>query len=408
MKGNEHPPSRGARVYPAKPADGGRGFTKDITMQVSDEIVNVVASQLQEKYGFATVSMLDRAVSDLLKKTQSKIEARNSFSLSTMIRGLRAMRGEPMNPVTAEADVAYVKALSTGSTPGSYLVPTIQAQEIIGYLTIGGIARASGVRVWPMQGVQKLNVPTALTTPSWVWTAQNSVQTPTDPNLGQMPFDLKERRCLIAVPNQLLAVSVPAFDTLLAELIGAGAAEHEDTAFFNTTTVSGGPTALFAAANVAMVNCAGSANGGNFSYADITNVLATMVAAKGKGPFAWYFSPRTFFQRILGLVDLSSRPLVIPTLSEGLYGDVQYKLMGWPVFVTPALLENEALGSGTNQAHCIFTNPKYLHIAQDGNIEIAYSLERYFDANQCAIRACNHEDFGYAPAAGIICCRGIN
>ncbi len=177
---------------------------------------------------------------------------------------------------------------------------------------------------------------------------------------------------------------------------------------FNTTTVSGGPTALFAAAGITMVNTGGSANGGNVSYADILSVLTAAAAAKAKGPFAWFFSPRTFFQRILGLVDLSSRPITIPTLTEGLYAAPQYRLMGWPVFVTPALLENEALGSGTNQAHAIFANPSYIHIAQDSSVEVAISLERYFDSAQTAIRGLQHEDFGFAPAAGIICLRGIN
>ena len=85
------------------------------------------------------------------------------------------------------------------------------------------------------------------------------------------------------------------------------------------------------------------------------------------------------------MTDTTSRPLVIPTLSEGLYAPVQYRLMGWPVYITPFLLENEALGSGTNQAHAIFTNPgRYLHIGQDSGIEIMISLERYFDAAQTA------------------------
>lgn len=143
-----------------------------------------------------------------------------------------------------------------------------------------------------MNGIQKMTVPTATTAPSWIWCAQNSQQTPTDPNLGQMAFDLKERRVIVAVPHQLLAVSVPAFDQLLGQLIGFAAAEHEDTAIFNTTTVSGGPTALFAAANITMVNCAGSANGGNLSYADLIGVLAQAAAVKAKGPFAWFFSPK--------------------------------------------------------------------------------------------------------------------
>jgi len=153
-----------------------------------------------------------------------------------------------------------------------------------------------------------------------------------------MAFDLKERRSLVAIPNQLLAVSVPAFDTLLAEPIGLGAAEHEDQSFFNTTTLSGGPAALFAGiANLTAVNCAGSANGGNISYSDIITLLPQMADVKGVGPFCWYMSPRTFFQRVLGLIDTTSRPLTIPTLAEGLFGAPQYRLMGWPVFVTPFL-----------------------------------------------------------------------
>ena len=110
-----------------------------------------------------------------------------------MIRGLRAMRGEPITPQTADSDINYVKALSTGATPGSYLVPTIQADEIIQFLETGGIARASGFRVWPMSGIQKLDVPVALGAPTSVWMAQNSAQQPTNPNVGQMAFDLKER-----------------------------------------------------------------------------------------------------------------------------------------------------------------------------------------------------------------------
>jgi hypothetical protein len=147
-------------------------------MQVSEEVLRVVAETLQQKFGFATTTQLDRAVADVIAKTMRREAQPEKFSLSTMIRGLRALRGETMTPATAEADVKYVKALTTGSTPGSFLVPTLQAEEIIQYLSIGGIARAAGVRIWPMNGVQKLTVPVATTAPSWVWMAQNSVQTP--------------------------------------------------------------------------------------------------------------------------------------------------------------------------------------------------------------------------------------
>jgi hypothetical protein len=38
---------------------------------------------------------------------------------------------------------------------------------------------------------------------------------------------------------------------------------------------------------------------------------------------------------------------------------------------------------------------------------VAYSLERLFDQNATMIRACQHLDFGVAPAAGVVITRGI-
>jgi hypothetical protein len=56
----------------------------------------------------------------------------------------------------------------------------------------------------------------------------------------------------------------------------------------------------------------------------------------------------------------------------------------------------------------ILCNPRYCHIAQDSTIEFAVSMERYFDSAATAIRAVQHEDFGFAPAAGIVVLRGVN
>ena len=387
-------------------------------MEFSDEVINVLAETLIAKHGFSTQSQLDRAVADILQRTIEREKAREAFSLSKMIRGLRVIDGKAaLAPATAEEDAKYVKALTTGSTPGSYLVPTMQANDIIGFLTTGGIMRAAGCRIWPMDGIQKLNVPIATAAPTWVWMAQNSKQTATDPNLSQIAFDVKERRALVAVPNQLLVTSVPAFDSLIAELIGLAAAEHEDTAFFSTNNVSGAFTALMQAASISTVNAAGgNANGGNLTYQDITSVLKTAAANKAKGPFVWIGSPRTVYQRILGLIDLQSRPIFIPASAGLTQSGMQAgsvvgpvgSLMGYPVFCTPMISETEVVGSGTNQSHLIFTNPKYIHLAQDGGIAIAISEHLFFDANQTAIRATQHEDAAYAPAAGITVLQGVN
>jgi HK97 family phage major capsid protein len=203
--------------------------------------------------------------------------------------------------------------------------------------------------------------------------------------------------------------SGPRPDLVARPADGLGAGQHEDTAFFGTTTVSGGPTALMQAAGITVINAAGgNANGGTIVFTDILAVLAKAAAVKAKPPFCWFMSPRTFYQRILGMVDLQSRPITVPTATQGLYPSVQISFLGWPVFVTPFILENEAVGSGTNQSHIIFSNPKYLHCGQGESIEIAVSVERYFDFAQTAVRSVQHEDFGFAPAAGIIALVGIS
>ena len=83
-------------------------------------------------------------------------------------------------------------------------------------------------------------------------------------------------------------------------------------------------------------------------------------------------------------------------------------LLGYPIFVTPAISEVEANGSGTNQSHLVFCNPTYLHLAQDQAVAIQISQERYFDQNQTAIRATQQLDFGVAPPAGVVVLSGIN
>jgi HK97 family phage major capsid protein len=384
-------------------------------MQVDESVAKQLAELLVEKFGITTNAQLDRAVADIIRRTDERQARGNTFSFAQAVRGMSAVAGHSLNDRTREADIAYARALSTGSTPGSYLIPTMQADEVIAFLSLGGVARSAGVKVIPMSGIQKLNIPTALTAPTWVWMAQNSIQTATDPNLGQVSFDLKTRRALIAVPNELLASSVPAFDTLLAQLIALAAAEHEDTALFATSTVSGGPQAIMSAAGITTLNAGGgSANGGNLTYADILSVLAKAANVKAKPPFCWFASGRTFYQRIMGLLDLQSRPIFIPS-TDGLYkgpnvGTVAPvgMLMGFPVFVTPAILENEAVGSGTNQSHLIFTNPGYILLAQDQALEIAISSEFLFSANQTCIRAVSREDAAVAPAAGLIALVGIN
>ena len=97
----------------------------------------------------------------------------------------------------------------------------------------------------------------------------------------------------------------------MTELIGVAFAEHEDDSFFGTSW-SRWPTALMAASNISTVNTASSANGGNLAYSDLLAVLAKAAAVKAKGPFVWVMSPRTYWQRLAGFIDTTSRPIFLP------------------------------------------------------------------------------------------------
>ena len=383
---------------------------------LNQAVVNELAKALTETHGIATKSELDQVVAKITKVRTTG--SADEFSLSQVLRGLMAREGKTVNEATREADLNYVsKALATTATPGSYLVPTIQAADIIQILTTNGVFRAIGPRVWPMAGIQKLTVPTATGLPTVQYLGQNTAQTAADPNLGQVSFDLKTARALVQIPAELLRVSTPAIDSILTELLGIAFAESEDATVFGSTQQTNGPLNLTnGAVPFTQKMVGGSANGGNLAYSDLLGVLAAAAANKAKPPYCWVMSPRTFWQRVAGLVDNQSRPIFLPGYA-GLQASQDLapgaaspsgKLFGWPVYVSPFVSETETNGSGTNQSHIIFTNPRYLHLGEDTGLEIAVSLDRYFELNAVGIRGVHRIDTGFAPPAGIVVLSGVN
>jgi len=306
------------------------------------EDVNELATAIAKTGMFPLATDFNALAADVAKRAVDRVRAGYvpKIKHGTAIRGIQALAGQTIDPKTADADVAYLKALDTGSTPGSYLVPTIQAGETIPILSIGGVLRAMGARIWPMPGIQKLEVPVATATPTVVYRGQNTQDSATDPNLTQIAFDLFERRSLIAIPRALVRVSSPAVDTLVEELLALAFAEHEDVSAFSTSTVSNGPTSLYAASNTTTHLVGSSANGGSLAYADILRTVRKAYAAKAKGPFVWGMSPRTYFDRVCGLEDTEGHPIVQPDATAG----IGFRLLGYPVFVSPDIPENQTNG----------------------------------------------------------------
>lgn len=314
------------------------------------------------------------------------------FSITRAIRGESARQGRVINDATRAEDIAYAeKTLVTGATPGSYLVPTIQSADIIEILGQGGVLRRSGARVWPLVGVQKLTIPTETAEPTVAYKGQDAAISPSDPNLSQIAFDLKERGCLVPLPNQLLRVSVPSVDAVVTRLIGKAFAKHEDKAFFQG--IVGGPVAVQDVVGGTDISQAGAA----LAYSDLLNVLANFSNVEGEGPTAWYIHPLTFFNRVLYLRDNNNQLLIQPDSSTD---GVLFRLFGSPVWLSVRIPTN--LGSPAQKSYILYTNPDYIHVADSGAVEIAVSSEFYFNKNQTAIRGIHLHDFGYGPPAGVV------
>jgi HK97 family phage major capsid protein len=330
---------------------------------------------------------------EAMRQTLARVEAQRihgeePFSFGTALRGMCALKGEVI------------------TQPGSFLTPTLQANQIVSQLQQYSVSRAAGATIWNMPGALELNVPVGITAPSIVWQAQNSKQSPDSAtNLGQLNFILKQQSALLQIPLQLLRTSKPIFDVLLADSFSLAAAEAEDVALFSSTQLANAPAPLLSAA-ITTINTGGSANGGNLGYSDVLAVMLKAAQLKMKPPFAWFCSPRTLYTRLLGLQDTSSRPLLIPDVSDPATSG--YSLMGYPLFVTTSISETETLGSGTNQSHLILATPRSIHVAQDSNVMLSVALEAFFDSAQAGLRIGHQVDFGYAPAASIIALLGVN
>jgi HK97 family phage major capsid protein len=383
-------------------------------MEFNSEVLNKLANEISKLGIFTTQHQMNKFMADVAASANGTRDIggnqKTGNGITQLIRGLSAQAGRVISAETSKADMEYVqRTLTTSATPGSYLVPTIQADAIVEILGRGGVVRASGATIWPMASIQKLNVPTETAEPDVEYLTETQAQTPSDPNLGQIALDLKERRALVALPNNLLRVSVPAVDAIVTRLLGKAFAKSEDLAFFQG--ISGGPASLLNQPGISVLTQAGA----TLAYRDLLAVLSKAASVEAEGPFAWYMHPDTFFNKILGLLDTNGRPIVtgynallddkssnvgFVAQQAGAAGPIRYALLGHPVYLSVRIPQH--VGSGSATSYIAFTNPSYIHIGDSGAVEIAISGERFFDANQTAVRAVGRHDIKVGPANGVV------
>ena len=381
--------------------------------QENVRLLETVARQKLERFGRrrpVTQDQIVRVVEEIVARTlQREAEGREQFSYARAVNGLLAMKHSAINAENAEEDAQYVaRAMTTGTTPGSYLIPTIQADAINSQLAQLSSCRAAGARVWPMRGIQDLNVPAAVAgSPSFIWMAQNSRQTPSDPNAAQLAFDLKLSQALILLPINLFRAAVPQWDVILEDCFALGAAEAEDAAIHASSTVTNGPLALMSQSGLTTLNASNSANGGNLLYSDLLACLQKMFDLKVRPPYSWFANGRSVI-RALSLYDTTSRPVWLPLAAESEGPQIGH-LLGWPLYATASISTTEAVGSGSGQSHLILTNAKNcIHIADGGDVSLEASTDFALDSADITLRVGHRISTAFQPAAGICVLQGIN
>lgn len=348
-----------------------------------------------------------KQITEIVKKILDRADARAAsgappLNLSAMLRGMKVLKGEAVAPSTAEADLRVLKALDPGSNPGAYLVETTTAEVIGAYASLGGALDAAGPRIIPMPNVLKktLVLPSI---PDFQWLGASSQISAADPVVGQVTANLKFRKALVEVSNELMATSNPAVDEYLAEIFGVAAGESTDQYVFSASDVAGAPKCLFTTPTVTRVLVGANPNGGALAYSDI---FAMIDAAHANGchmPWCFFCSPRTF-DRIFELATSTSMPFLTPRALQT--GPSAWSLFDIPLYVSPAIPEDLITGSNTDTSYMVLADPKFFNLFR-GGFELSISTERLFDANASLVRCTAHEDISYFPPEAIIVLEGV-
>lgn len=357
-----------------------------------------------------TQQQLIHAVQRITDEAQRReADGRATLSVSTLLRGMSAIKHHPIAPSSAENDARYVlRSLDTDTATGSFLVPVETAATILSQLADVATARASGATVWPMAGIEELKVPVGVTSPTFEWVPQNSRQVASDPTFGEIDLALKNCQSMQRWSAQLFRTTSAALDILLEKFLAVGMAEAEDGALHAAATLTDAPTALLAKSGIGSALVGGSANGGALARTDIRALILAAGTAKMPLPWAFFCSPRTF-DRLVALDDSSSRPWLTPSSASAPPAS-RYELLGHPVFVTNEISNTEANGSSTGQSHIVLAHPASIHVGESGTIMLAIASDfaDAYEKNQIGLRVGHQVAFDYAPPASIQVLRGVN
>lgn len=278
------------------------------------------------------------------------------------------------NPHPMAAVQTEIRAMSEGTAgDGGYLVPEEFSTLIIQKKS--AIAKMRNYATVIPMVTDKLHVPydNANVTPSWE--AENNATTPSNATFSEITLTPWKLKVLSVASNELLADANVSIINYLAGQFARVLAAEEDKQFF-TGNGSSKPTGL-RSLSVTTVTQAGAA----LAYLDVVKLF--MALPEQYRMNAQFVTSPTGIQLLMGLVDDNHRPIFMPSWEAG----KPATLFGRPLIEDPNWPTNLTVGSATNTTEIWFGDLSTYVIGDRQSLEMTISTERYFDADQTAMKA---------------------
>ncbi len=252
-----------------------------------------------------------------------------AHGIGRLLRALAGGRGDPARAADFAAktwnDGYTAKALAAGvGSAGGYLVPEVQALEVVELLRKASAVRRLGPTVVPMpHGTLLMAKLTGGAQADYL--GENTAITPSLPSFGQIRLTARKLAALVPISNDLIRYSAPAADQVVRDDLVTALAEREDLAFLygNPTGTGNDPKGIRH-----WVLPAQEIPSSGATVDDMVADLATLVLALQEGKArmlrpAWIMAPRTL-QALMAVRDGSGHFVFRPELQNG-------TLNGYPV-----------------------------------------------------------------------------
>jgi HK97 family phage major capsid protein len=285
---------------------------------------------------------------------------------------------------------------------GNPFVPTLNARLWEDRLRAASVVLAAGPRILDVEQAGALRVPRITASVTVSATAENTTITPSDPTFGSVNLTPKKLAALTLCRNESLADSQPGLREVVAEDLIRQTATVLDQQFL---TGSGSGANMTGLVNVSGVTAGPSlgANGSTPSLDNFAAMIASLEAANGDlSRAAWIMAPRSW-ATVRTLKDGQNRYQINP----GVTGLEERSLFGARVFTTTNLPINGVTGTSNDTSTVILSDMSQVLVGCAKEIEVAYSEDYAFNADQTAIRVIARFDIGVSNAAAIVVMTGV-